>query len=467
MPQTVLWFCYAWIECQLPGGSQRARCCATYYRSATTASQATPRRRRPSMRDFRRMLFNVSPVGLAILLVVAAGGESLERATVGADGYNETVSPFIQRHCLACHGPETAKAGYRIDTLGTDFSTANVAERWKEVLDRIQAGEMPPDGRPRPDAKRAAAVAAWVNKRLRDVELAARDAGGRISMRRLNRDEYANTVRDLLKLDERIVRPLIEELPADGQAEGFDRLGAALFFDQTQLERSLAVATQLAARAIVTQRPRVNHMINRFEIQRLKPAPDRVPVFPGFQHTIPRGATARTVHPTHIEIIQGGPTYQREYAGWGVVAHFAISRVVTQDGYYRFRIRAKVDNRGRSTPNRFRLRYALKSPIQVEQEVPLDPSGVTEAVLFLRGPVNGEVKGPQVFNMLWESHGERHHPRAQLRAALFAMDAVAEPVAESGDQPRTAGGSGRVEETARRRGKEAQRLDRRRQHRQP
>jgi len=52
------------------------------------------------------------------------------------------------------------------------------------------------------------------------------------------------------------------------------------------------------------------------------------------------------------------------------------------------------------------LRYALNSPIQVEEEVQLDPAGVTETVLFLRGPVNGEVKGPQVFNMLW-NHTEK------------------------------------------------------------
>jgi hypothetical protein len=343
----------------------------------------------------------------AILLVgtVVKGGPQ-DRAPVTAPGYVEKVKPFIKRHCLTCHGAKTAKAGYRIDLLGTDFTAASVAEQWKEVLDRINAGEMPPDDRPRPDAKQTAALATWVNARLREVDLAARNAGGRIPMRRLNRDEYANTVRDLLKLDELVVRPLIEELPADGKAEGFDRLGVALFFDQTQIERSLAVAAKLAARVIVTEPPKINHLVNRFDIQRLKPAPKQVPVFPGFKHTIPRGAKNRIVHASHIEHIQGGPTYRREYAGWGVVAHFAISKAVTQDGYYRIRIKAKVDDRERTEPNKFILQYARDSPIQVEQEVKLDPSGVIEAVLFLRGPVNGEVKGPQVFDMLW-NHTEQ------------------------------------------------------------
>ena len=321
-------------------------------------------------------------------------------------GYREVVLPFIEKHCLGCHGEKNARAGFRIDLLKADFGAAKVAEQWKEVIDRINAGEMPPKRKPRPDAKQAAALVDWVNAQLREVEQAAKNAGGRIPMRRLNRDEYANTVRDLLKLDENIVRPLIEELPGDGQAEGFDRLGLALFFDQTQIERSLAVAEKIASRAIVTEPPKVNRRFSRFEQLRRRPPPAMVEVFPAFTHTIPRGAQDRIVRADHVEYIQGYPTYRKEYDGWGVIDHFSISQVVTQDGYYRFRIRAKVDNRGRTEANKFRLQYGMDSPIQAETEVVLDPSGTTEAVMFLRGPVNGEVKGPQVFNLLW-NHTEK------------------------------------------------------------
>lgn len=340
-----------------------------------------------------------SVVFFAFDLLAVQGSES-------ANLFAEQVQPFIQRYCVSCHGEKAAKAGYRVDLLRPDFSAPQVAEQWKELLDRVQAGEMPPAGRPRPAAAEVAALASWVQARLRAVELAAQNARGQASVRRLNRDEYANTVRDLLKLDALLVAPLVEDLPADGKAEGFDRVGTALFFDQAQIDRTLAVAGRLAAAAIVTEPPKMNRLENRFEIQRLRPRPDRVPVFPGFEHTILRGAQDQIVYPTHIEFIQGGPTYRRDYDGWGVVAHFAIAQVVKQDGYYRFRIRAKVDDRGRTVPNKFRLRYALDSPIQVEEEVALDPSGVTEAVLFLRGPSGGEVKGPQVFNMLW-NHTEK------------------------------------------------------------
>ncbi len=345
-------------------------------------------------------------VGIASTWVVAEPTHAQKPAAPVPKGYEEIAKPFIQQNCIGCHGAAKAKAGYRIDRIGTDFSAATVADHWKEVIDRINAGEMPPKESPRPDARQSAAFVTWVNEQLQQVDLAAKKAGGRIPMRRLNRDEYANTVRDLLKLDELIVRPLIEDLPSDGQAEGFDRLGVALFFDQTQIERSLGVAEKIVSRAIVTTAPKENSFTNRFEILRKKPPPEMVEVFPGFAHTIPRGARDFFVHPDHVEHIQGGPTYRRDYDGWGAISHFAIGQVVTQDGYYRVRVKAKVDDRGRTEPNKFRLQYAVDSPIFVEQEVAVDSSGTTESLLFLRGPVNGEVKGPQVFRLLW-NHTEK------------------------------------------------------------
>lgn len=346
------------------------------------------------------------PLGALTALLIGTMTVGAPKDVAPAQGYREVALPFLEQHCLKCHGAKSAKAGLRIDLVVAEFAKPKSAEQWKEILDRINAGEMPPKGSPRPDAKQAATFAAWVTGQLREVELAAKNAGGRIPMRRLNRDEYANTVRDLLKLDENIVRPLVEELPGDGKAEGFDRLGAALFFDQTQIERSLAVAQKVAVQAIVTEPPKVNHRFSKYDDLRRRPPPAMVEVFPSFTHLIPRGAQDRIVRPDVIEHIQGYPTYRREYDGWGVIDYFNISQVVTRDGYYRFRIKAKVDNRGRTEPNKFRLQYGMDSPIQVEKEVVLDPSGMTEALLFMRGPVDGEVKGPQVFRLLW-NHTEK------------------------------------------------------------
>src|SRR5687767_1883758 len=86
-------------------------------------------------------------------------------------GFREVALPYIEKNCIGCHGEKKAQAGFRIDKLGPDFSAAKMAEQWKEVIDRINAGEMPPEGRLRPDAKESAAFTTWVNGQLRDVEL--------------------------------------------------------------------------------------------------------------------------------------------------------------------------------------------------------------------------------------------------------------------------------------------------------
>src|ERR1700724_1029274 len=87
-------------------------------------------------------------VALMIVFVATlAGGAPKDEAPAAAPkGYQEAARPFIEKNCLGCHGAKKAKAGFRIDLLGADFSKANVAEHWKEVIDRINAGEMPPEG---------------------------------------------------------------------------------------------------------------------------------------------------------------------------------------------------------------------------------------------------------------------------------------------------------------------------------
>src|SRR5262245_44962053 len=110
---------------------------------------------------------------VAVFLAAGLANGAPTSDPAAARGYEEIVKPFFAEHCLSCHGAKKAKAGYRIDLLGVDFSKVNVAEGWKEVIDRINAGEMPPEEQPRPDARQAAAVVAWVNAQLHAVELAA------------------------------------------------------------------------------------------------------------------------------------------------------------------------------------------------------------------------------------------------------------------------------------------------------
>lgn len=192
-------------------------------------------------------LYQIMIVGVVVAANVAVGEEF---APGTEQAYERTVLPFFKQHCMSCHNEATAKAGLNLEKLDAAFGTGPSA-KWIEVMDAINLGEMPPKDEPRPDPARSFEVVKWIAEQLTHAEKVASAAGGQIPMRRLNRDEYANTVRDLLQIDEKVLGPILEDLPGDGKAEGFDRLGVALFFDKTQLERTMAAAEQIAELAIV------------------------------------------------------------------------------------------------------------------------------------------------------------------------------------------------------------------------
>src|SRR6185295_5171491 len=90
---------------------------------------------------------------------------------------------------------------FRLDSLSNDFADEANRKRWLTVLEQVKEGTMPPAEKPRPSAKDVETVAGWISRRTAAAE-AARDASeGRVVMRRLNRAEYMNTVRDLLDVD--------------------------------------------------------------------------------------------------------------------------------------------------------------------------------------------------------------------------------------------------------------------------
>ena len=207
-------------------------------------------------------LFGVTLV-LALTLFWARAAEPPQKLSVlSAESqatYEKQVLPFLKQHCWKCHDKDTAKkaAGFQVDTLGTDFLEGKTANHWREAIDQINLGKMPKSSR-KLNPKEAFAVVEWVNLELRNAEKRAQSTGGRIPMRRLNRSEYANTVRDLFHLDEEFARRIERELPADGKVDGFDRGGVALFIDKAQLQAYLAMAQTVVEEALPAVRPKTN-----------------------------------------------------------------------------------------------------------------------------------------------------------------------------------------------------------------
>ena len=117
---------------------------------------------------------------------------------------------------------------------------------WQNVVKMVHAGEMPPKGRPRPTAGRDRGVPAHGQRRLRRADRNAKPDPGRVTIRRLNRAEYNNTIRDLVGVD---FNPA-EDFPSDDVGYGFDNIGDVLSLSPVLMERYLAAAESIAQRAI-------------------------------------------------------------------------------------------------------------------------------------------------------------------------------------------------------------------------
>jgi mono/diheme cytochrome c family protein len=188
--------------------------------------------------------FSFATRGSAILTTLLAGELAAQDHGI-KPSTAAIVHPFIKEHCVSCHGPEKQKGKLRLDTLGQNFSDPLTAQKWAEVVNALNANEMPPEDEPQPKPGEAGKFADWLAAELGNAEIAKRST--RVVLRRMNRAEYNNTIRDLVGLD----LNLAEAFPQDPPAGGFDNIGSALTFSPMQMELYSSVAKEILDRALV------------------------------------------------------------------------------------------------------------------------------------------------------------------------------------------------------------------------
>src|SRR5678816_470086 len=123
-------------------------------------------------------------------LVLPLLGVSFGAAPDGED-FDKAVRPFLDAHCVRCHGPAKQKGEFRVDNLSRDFASP-AAVRWGDVLERLNTGEMPPKGEPKPKAEESARIVEWVTARLKEGEASRTAKRDRVNFHKLTREEYAN-----------------------------------------------------------------------------------------------------------------------------------------------------------------------------------------------------------------------------------------------------------------------------------
>jgi len=143
-------------------------------------------------------------------------------------------SALLDSYCLDCHDADTQKGKVNLEALSFHITTIKQAELWQKVLNALNAGEMPPEKKPQP---KNAEKADFLDDLAQTMVLARKklsDSGGKITMRRLNRREYYNTIESLtgVNLD-------VSSLPSDGGTGTFDTVGASQFISSDQFEQYL------------------------------------------------------------------------------------------------------------------------------------------------------------------------------------------------------------------------------------
>jgi hypothetical protein len=190
----------------------------------------------------------IRPLLVLSLTLIAGQLFAADPANMVADkaGYTKNVEPFFRLYCNKCHSGSKPKGDFSTELakLPNDFLDAAAKGHWKEVVNVLNSHEMPPKKEKQPTAKEVAAVVDWITEQAVKAELAKRDTT--IVLRRLNREEYRNSIRDLVGIDFDV-----SAFPQDPPAGGFDNNGSALTMSPLHLETYLNAARQILDRAIV------------------------------------------------------------------------------------------------------------------------------------------------------------------------------------------------------------------------
>jgi mono/diheme cytochrome c family protein len=212
--------------------------------ASTTSTAPVTLPRHAAADRFRRLcLFALATCCLALCRESLADEPLEPRATM-----DDALAPFVAQYCADCHSGDEAEAGLNVERLLEAPSVPHRRREWEKVLQRMQAGEMPPEEGLQPEPAERDAVLAWLAAELTAPDCSQPHPPGRVVLRRLNRQEYQNTVRDLTGVD----FDAAAMFPRDELGHGFDNNADVQTLPPVLLEKYLLAAEQIAEQAIVT-----------------------------------------------------------------------------------------------------------------------------------------------------------------------------------------------------------------------
>ena len=255
--------------------------------------------------------------------------------------FRESIEPLLADYCYDCHGDGSDKGDVQLDAFSGYDALVKDKRFWKRVWENLHSQTMPPAQKPHPTDPERERLLSWIEREVFKFDPSVPDPG-RVTIRRLNRVEYDNAIRDLTEVD---FQPA-KDFPPDDTGYGFDTVGDALSLSPLLLEKYLAAADKILDRALGKTSPRVK----------------------------PRRYSSR-------EMIGDG--YSKEERVLSKTGEVKVSFKVPISGLYRFRASAWATRAGTELAKmRFRVNDHQLRIFEVAQEPPGEK--VYEAVLELK-----------------------------------------------------------------------------------
>ena len=184
-------------------------------------------------------------VGLSALTVLCPCVSGAEFKA--AAHFRKDIQPILTEHCYECHGEGMDKGNVAFDEFKSDDELLGKRDLWWAVLKNLRAGIMPPAKKPRPPEAEKRRLEDWIKYEAFGIDPKDPDPG-RVTIRRLNRVEYRNTIRDLMGTDFKAA----DEFPPDDTGYGFDNIGDVLSVSPLLLEKYMKAAETIVAAAVPT-----------------------------------------------------------------------------------------------------------------------------------------------------------------------------------------------------------------------
>lgn len=179
------------------------------------------------------------------LVIILLGSVGLIQAVEPTLLPKKDLQPFIEKNCLKCHGPEKQKGQVRLDEISWEIGDNDTAQRWQDMLDVLNAGEMPPSEEEQPADEELIQVLSQLTTHLQEARKRLTARSGATQMRRLNRREYAATIKGLFGFEMNLY-----DIPEDGETDTFDTVGTEHLFSSAHLKKYHSLGKMISEQAL-------------------------------------------------------------------------------------------------------------------------------------------------------------------------------------------------------------------------